>query len=223
MIFINNKYSTIYYKIVDRAKHRILPKETYVERHHIIPKSLGGTDDRENLVVLTGREHLICHLLLIRITESSDKAKMVSAAWSMANLENDGQSRTKLNTRQYSVLREQFSKHHSLRMTNNNPMKMPGIKEVHQRAIVKRGKTLGMTGKTHTEQTINLIKERNKGQIVPKEKRLAASIFHKNRPAELVEKYNRIHASTRMCEFCGKLANPGTYARWHGPNCKSIT
>lgn len=220
MLFINNKYRTIYNKIVDRAKSRILPKETYVEVHHIIPKSLGGNDDAENLVVLTGREHLICHLLLIRITESTNKAKMVAAAWSMANLENDKQERTKLNSRQYAVLREQFSKSHSLRMKENNPMKMPSIREIHQRAIVKRGKTLGMTGKKHNENTINLIKEKNKGQFVPEGKRLAASIFHKNRPVKLVEKYNKIHASTLKCEFCGKLSNPGTYARWHGPKCK---
>lgn len=222
MIFINNKYTAIYYHIIDRAKHRILPKESYKELHHIIPKSLGGMDNKENLVFLTAREHLICHLLLIRMTSSTYKAKMISAAWSMANLENDGQNRTKLNSRQYSVLREQFSKSHSLRMKENNPMSLPEVKHIHQQSIIKRGKTLGMTGKNHTEKTINLLKERNKGQPVPEEKRLAASIFHSNRPKELSEKYSRIHSSTIKCEFCGRMANPGTYARWHGPKCKSI-
>lgn len=222
MIFINNKYAAVYYKIVDRAKIRILPKETYKELHHIIPKSLGGSDDKENLVFLTGREHLICHLLLVRITESSDKAKMISAAWSMANLENNGQSRTKLNSRQYSILREQFSKSHSVRMIENNPMNSPEVKQIHQQAIIRRGKTSGMTGKNHKETTINLLRERNKGQFVPEEKRLAASIFHSSRSTELVEKYNKVHASTIKCEFCGKLANHGTYARWHGQNCKSV-
>ncbi len=63
MIFINNKYTAIYYKIVRRAAVRILPKELYKERHHIIPKSLGGNNTGENLVSLTGREHLICHIM----------------------------------------------------------------------------------------------------------------------------------------------------------------
>jgi hypothetical protein len=222
MIFINNKYTSIYNKIIDRAKNRILPKETYKELHHIIPKSLGGLDNKENLIFLTGREHLVCHLLLIRITESSNKAKMISAAWSMANLENNNQERIKLNSRQYAILREQFSKSHSLRMKENNPMHLSKVRQIHQESIIKRGKTSGMSGKKHSEKTINLIKERNKGQIVPKEKRMAASVFHSNRPKDLVEKYNRAHASTIKCEFCGKLANPGTYSRWHGQNCKLI-
>ena len=222
MIFINNKYTSVYSKIIERAKKRILSADTYKEQHHIIPKSLGGSDNSDNLVFLTGREHLICHLLLIKMTTSEHKAKMISAAWSMANLENKEQVRVKLTSRQYSFLREQFSKIHSIRMTKNNPMHRADVKELHARSILQRGKTLGMTGKSHSEKTINLLREKNKGQLVPEGKRRAASIFHSNRPNHLVEKYNKVHASTIKCEHCGKLANPGTYARWHGQNCKLV-
>jgi hypothetical protein len=222
MIFINNKYTSIYYRIIDNSRNRILPKEVYKERHHIIPKSLGGTNSVDNLVWLTGREHLICHLLLVRMTEGKFKSKMISAAWSMANLENNNQTRKKLNARQYSSLREQFSKTHSIRMKNNNPMHDPNVRKIYDNAIVKRGKTSGMTGKKHSSNSTDTIREANKGQFVPVEKRLAASEFHSNRSAELTDKYRKIHASNHKCEHCGKLANPGTYARWHGQNCKLI-
>jgi len=222
MIFINNKYTSIYYRIIDNSRNRILPKEVYKERHHIIPKSLGGTNSVDNLVWLTGREHLICHLLLVRMTEGKFKSKMISAAWSMANLENNNQTRKKLNARQYSSLREQFSKTHSIRMKNNNPMHDPNVRKIYDNAIVKRGKTSGMTGKKHSSNSTDKIREANKGQFVPVEKRLAASEFHSNRSAELTDKYRKIHASNHKCEHCGKLANPGTYARWHGQNCKLI-
>jgi hypothetical protein len=222
MIFINNKYTSIYYRIIDNSKNRILPKEVYKERHHIIPKSLGGSNSIDNLVWLTGREHLICHLLLVKMTEGNFKSKMVSAAWSMANLENNKQTRIKLNARQYSLLREQFSKTHSIRMKNNNPMHDPNVRKIYDDAIVKRGKTSGMTGKKHSSISTDKIREANKGQFVPVEKRLAASEFHSNRSAELTDKYRKIHASNHKCEHCGKLANPGTYARWHGQNCKLI-
>lgn len=76
-MFINNKYSEWYYSIIDRAKSREL--DGYKERHHIIPKSWGGSNNADNLVDLTAREHYICHLLLIRMTEGELKAKMYLA------------------------------------------------------------------------------------------------------------------------------------------------
>lgn len=33
----------------------------YHERHHILPKCLGGTDDKENLIDLYAKEHFIAH------------------------------------------------------------------------------------------------------------------------------------------------------------------
>ena len=81
MIFINNKYTKCYYSIISKAHSRVLPKETYTERHHIIPKSLGGSNLKNNLVKLTAREHFICHLLLTKMTEGENKMKMAKAAF----------------------------------------------------------------------------------------------------------------------------------------------
>lgn len=39
----------------------------YYENHHIIPRSLNGSNSSENLVLLTAREHFICHWLLVKI------------------------------------------------------------------------------------------------------------------------------------------------------------
>lgn len=64
-------YEKIYNQIVARAKTRKL--EGYKERHHIIPKCMGGTNDKENLVLLTAREHFICHWLLVRIYPNNKK------------------------------------------------------------------------------------------------------------------------------------------------------
>ena len=55
-------YQKIYDQIVDRAKKREL--EGYSEKHHIIPKCMGGSNRQDNLAVLTAREHFICHWLL---------------------------------------------------------------------------------------------------------------------------------------------------------------
>jgi hypothetical protein len=80
-MFINNKYKIWYFSIIENAKTR--PVNGYTERHHIIPRSLGGQDAIENLVSLTAREHFICHLLLVKITEGRNKDKMTAAVWGM--------------------------------------------------------------------------------------------------------------------------------------------
>jgi hypothetical protein len=43
----------------------------YVEKHHIIPKCLGGTDRKDNLVYLSAREHYVAHQLLAKIHPES--------------------------------------------------------------------------------------------------------------------------------------------------------
>jgi hypothetical protein len=58
-------YEKIYNQIIERGKSRKL--DGYKEKHHIIPKCIGGTNDNENLVELTAREHYICHKLLTEI------------------------------------------------------------------------------------------------------------------------------------------------------------
>jgi hypothetical protein len=56
-------YTQIYNQLIERAKQR-KSVEGYKEIHHIIPRSEGGTDESDNLVELTGREHFIAHKLL---------------------------------------------------------------------------------------------------------------------------------------------------------------
>ncbi len=81
-MFIKNKYFKWYYEIVTKAKTRDI--EGYVEHHHIIPKSLGGTNNKDNLVKLSAKEHFVAHLLLTKMTEGEDKKKMVRAFWLMS-------------------------------------------------------------------------------------------------------------------------------------------
>lgn len=72
-----------------------------MERHHIIPKSEGGSDDPDNLVNLTAREHYIAHLLLARIY---DDQKMWCAAQQMMN-GNVGGKKFKFNSKLYEHAR----------------------------------------------------------------------------------------------------------------------
>lgn len=65
-------YNTINYRaMLENRKRR---NGTYYERHHIIPKSLGGRNIKENIALLTAKEHYICHILLIRIYKNDPPA-----------------------------------------------------------------------------------------------------------------------------------------------------
>jgi hypothetical protein len=64
-------YLKSYNSLVVRGKNRQLTG--YTETHHIIPKCVGGTNDKYNLVKLTAREHFICHLLLCEIYPENRK------------------------------------------------------------------------------------------------------------------------------------------------------
>lgn len=73
--FLRNKYTRWYKSLIASARSR-KDKPSYVERHHILPISLGGKDTSANLVDLTAREHFIAHLLLTKMTEGLARRKM---------------------------------------------------------------------------------------------------------------------------------------------------
>lgn len=73
---IDLKYENWYNALINKAKSRGLDKtklEGYYERHHILPKCLGGNDSEDNYVLLTYREHIIAHKLLAEIYPNNSK------------------------------------------------------------------------------------------------------------------------------------------------------
>ena len=83
-------YNYIVYRAQQDREHRQWLKQTYnvyYELHHILPKSLGGLDTNENLVMLTLREHFICHLLLAKMYPDStiEHDKMMCAILYLSN------------------------------------------------------------------------------------------------------------------------------------------
>lgn len=74
-------YNRIYSELISRAKNRTILQGNYKEIHHIVPRSLGGTDDSGNLVALFPEEHYLAHKLLYKIHKNRETAfafKMMS-------------------------------------------------------------------------------------------------------------------------------------------------
>jgi hypothetical protein len=74
-------YIQIYEKLIDRSRIRTL--DGYGEMHHIVPRCMGGTNTKNNLVKLTPEEHYIAHQLLVKIYPNNEK--LVFAAHMMCN------------------------------------------------------------------------------------------------------------------------------------------
>jgi len=91
-------YKRIYDQLCDRAKARSIVD--YTERHHVVPRCLGGSDCVDNLVKLTAREHFLAHLLLRKI--HPDSLGLVYAVWMMSSKET-----VRLNSKSFAKLREQ--------------------------------------------------------------------------------------------------------------------
>lgn len=113
---LQNKYSKWYFSIVDNAIKRNWHKNSidfYVEEHHYVPKSLGGDDS--STVILTAREHFICHALLVRMLSGKSKSKM---AWALMMLK--GNSSRYVNSYLYESTKRSIrhSEESKLKMSN---------------------------------------------------------------------------------------------------------
>jgi hypothetical protein len=114
-IFLPNKYTKWYFNIIENAKRQNRKKKmgVYYERHHIIPKSLGGSNQK-NLIPLTSKEHYICHLLLTKMTFGNARHKMLHAFTMMCSM-------SSINCRLYETAKKSLSK------IRSNKMKGTGI------------------------------------------------------------------------------------------------
>ena len=110
--FIDNKYLVIYLKIIERSKNRPRPKPC--EKHHIIPKSFGGSDSEDNYAYLTLREHFLVHLILVKISKGQYKHKMAHALNRMTTSKSD----YTITSRMYETARIEHSEAMS---DKNNP------------------------------------------------------------------------------------------------------
>jgi hypothetical protein len=101
-----NKYTKYYNQLVESRKsmNRSFKSGCGFEKHHIIPKSLGGNDTKSNLVVFTPREHCLAHMLLAKMYSGHAKAKMIMAINSLMVYRN--KHRTVITSHEYEKLRK---------------------------------------------------------------------------------------------------------------------
>ena len=169
------EYLKIYNRIVERATNRDVLG--YVEKHHIIPKCLGGDNKKSNIVSLTAKEHYICHKLLCEIYPNESKLKY--AFWRMCNVaNNEYQERNyKVSAKVYSRIKSEIrlitskrTKNYSVEMRKligekvskklkGRPSGKKGISKPEHSEWMKENNPF--RGKTHSEEHIQKLREVN--------------------------------------------------------------
>ena len=153
MKMINNKYKKWYFSLIEKAQHRILTEDILQERHHIIPTSLGGNNEKTNIVSLTIREHMLAHRLLPKFLTGIEKSKMCHAYFRMV------QGRqgmfVKLSNSSQKILMEEYSVARKMMRT--------GTKHTEE---TKKKIRLAHLGRIVSEETKQKISKANTGKLI---------------------------------------------------------
>jgi hypothetical protein len=170
---IQNKYKQWHDNIIANGKKRKLIG--YKEVHHILPKSLGGSNDKSNLVELTAREHFLVHLLLCKFTLGQAKMKMSYAFHAMCSFKN-ARRYNKVNSRLVEKIRSnfKFTKEHRQKISkaqignkravgNKNNLGRKFSKETRLKMSKARMGNKNALGLRHSEEFKQRIKNINKG------------------------------------------------------------
>jgi hypothetical protein len=178
-------YLKIYCNLVRRAENRT-PPEGYKERHHIFPVSIYGKNKR--IAVLTAREHYIAHALLQKICikryglRHRKTIKMIRAFWSMNNqrkkdryvnshlyenfrkiyIENVSGENHPMYGKKYSLEERKKISDRWKRERHPNYGRKASLETRKKLSEIHKGHpaTLGFTGRKHTEETKQKMREK---------------------------------------------------------------
>jgi len=89
-----------------KTRGRFGCNDEYHERHHIVPKCMGGTSDKENLIDLFAREHFVAHRLLA--LENTNNEKLVYAWWNMCQCKGSSKMRIEVTPEEYEEARKEY-------------------------------------------------------------------------------------------------------------------
>lgn len=167
-MFKNNKYKFWHDAIINKALNRKI--KGYSEKHHILPRSLGGLNNKDNIVRLTAKEHFIVHMLLCKFTKGNAYYKMLYAFKSMCQLINNNHKRDyKITSRIAEKLRLEAEKNNPVyrndvkaKISKANKGRIRSKETRKQMSKSKKGNKNAL-GLRHSEEFKERIKNINKG------------------------------------------------------------
>lgn len=222
--------------------------DEYHERHHIIPKCFGGTNDEDNLIDLFAREHFIAHKLLA--LENQNDRGLQYAWWMMAhNTVNNFQDRYECTPEEYEEAKINIhnatsgenSPHWGKKLSDDVKAKMSRSRTGQKRSDEtkrkmsesKRGERHPMYGKHHTAEARAKMSEKRKGCVpwnvgIPMSEDMKAKLleFAKRPKSEEFKQFmsNRFKGEPKSQEHRKHLseARIGKYTKGDSPHAKRV-
>jgi hypothetical protein len=185
---------------------------TYLHKHHIIPRHAGGTDDPANIVELSVEDHAEAH----RILYEQHGRWQDYAAWQGLSKQTDRQDMRRLvvslSTQEHSRKRVVDGTHHFLGGAIQQKKVKEGTHHLLGGANVKKLVEEG----THNFLGGAIQQRNNQRRIKNGTHNLLGSNSNKERLA------NGTHPSqTKLtCNHCKKTVSVGMFVRWHSDRCK---
>jgi len=94
-------YKKIHDSLIERARDRVI--EGYTEKHHIVPRCMGGSNEANNLIRLTPEEHFLVHQLLVKIYPKNHKLAFAVDMMCAGNITHGG---CRTNNKRFGWLRK---------------------------------------------------------------------------------------------------------------------
>lgn len=204
-------YTRIYDSIINKAKlqKRVKNDGIYYESHHIIPRCLGGANTKDNVVLLTAREHFLCHWLLCRANPLN--SKLAHAFHMMCVTKGTLQNRYTPSSRTIMEAKQAHAKHTSNRVKGvTNPMygrKRPDLSAYN--SSTKKGVPNGKRGVPKPQISGELHPMYGKQHTLDSRLKMSAS-------------KKGIKQTQLTCPHCSVVGGSSNMKRYHFTNCKKL-
>jgi len=187
-------------KILNRKKYN----GKYYEDHHIIMKSMGGTDAKNNRLLLTAKEHYIAHYLLWKIYKNSQ------TAYAFFYMCNDGnKTGIKISSKVYEEIRVECAKISSENLKSKwcDPETRKNLSEAN---------SIKNKGRKHSEESRKNMSEAHKGFKPLREsinKRILKITGRKQSPEHINKRVLKITGQKRSDELKLKLSEAAKHRK----------
>lgn len=213
-------YQKIYSNLIQK-RQTILLENQYTEKHHIIPKCLGGTDDKSNLVVLTPEEHFLAHQLLVKIYPEHKGLKY--ALYMMTKAPNGRRSNNKL----YGWIKRDYQENRpQSRGSTGKKLSPERIEQLRQSRLgthhsdeVKAKISRTKTGVKMTPEAIASMNEKRKNHPTWMDSQRNKKLSDEAKAKISAANNGRVFPE-RICPHCLKNGAGPNMTRYHFDNCK---
>ena len=182
----------------------------YTEKHHIIPRCMGGSDDIENIVCLTPEAHYVAHQLLVKIYP--DNHKLIKAAHMMTVGRNTNKSYGWLKRKHSETMKQRPSNRKGVKLSAETRSKMKAARQ-------SRSTNYAVSAETRIKIS-NAAKIRKENGICSPKKGKPGNLHSAETKAKMRESHLGKVKPKIICPHCNKEGAAHTLARWHGDNCK---